>query len=281
MYKAIKCVVPVNKMKYQQAKALLKPFRETLSILIAKMDRIFLSGETISTFSPYKPSDLNSKLSARQLQTAYAQAKGAFDSWTALLQIEVRSLISNSSLDDHSKIVLYRINARQGWHKKQMTLPWIEKDGKLIPCKKIDKGHIMVDVSAEHLSLARTIVKRAKKQRRRPNLSKVNTLVMDAKVAKLESGKNSFPYWLKLSTMTKGRPIYLPLSANPFMEAEKAKGTMLNFVQVSFSENDTLSIAPVIEQADADERTDGRVIGLDWGITSLFGTSDGQLLGTM
>jgi putative transposase len=279
MHKAIKCVVPANNAKYQQVKSLLHPFRETLSALIVKMDRILLSGEQVSPFSPYKPEDLDSSLSARQVQTAYAQAKGSFDSWTTWLQNEVRSLITNSSLEEHTKIVLYRINVRKEWHKKYIELSWCEKDNVLIPCSPKTKNSKLIAVDNEHLILIRAIVKRAKKKRSRPNLLKVNTLVMDAKVAKLEVGSNSFPYWLKLSTLTKGKPVLLPLKSNPFMETEKQKGKILNFVQVSILES-VITVSPIIEIPDADDRIDGEIIGIDWGVTSLFATSDGQLLGT-
>jgi len=279
MHKAIKCVVPANHAKYQQVKSLLPPFRKTLSALIVNMDRTLLSGEQSSPFSPYKPEDIKSSLSARQLQTAYAQAKGSFDSWTAWLQNEVRSLITNSSLDEHTKIVLYRINKRKEWHKKYIELPWIEKDDVLIPCSPKTKGSELIAVDNEHLILIRSIVKHAKKLRSRPNLLEVKTLVMDAKVAKLEVGNNSFPYWLKLSTMTKGEPVLLPLKANPFLETEKAKGKMLNFVQVSILDN-AITVSPIIEQTDSVERTTGEAIGIDWGVTSLFATSNGQLLGS-
>ena len=279
MHKAIKCVVPANNAKYQQVKSLLHPFRETLSALIVKMDQTLLSGEQVSAFSPYKPEDLKSILSARQVQTAYAQAKGSFDSWTTWLQNEVRSLITNSTLEEHTKIVLYRINKRKEWHKKYIELSWCEKDNVLIPCSSKAKNSKLIAVDNEHLVLIRAIVKRAKKKRSRPNLLKVNTLVMDAKVAKLEVGSNSFPYWLKLSTLTKGKPVLLPLKANPFMEIEKQKGKMLNFVQVSILEN-AITVSPIIEIADADDRIAGEVIGIDWGVTSLFATSDGQLLGS-
>jgi len=279
MHKAIKCVVPANHAKYQQVKSLLTPFRKTLSALIVKMDHTLLSGEQPSSFSPYKPEDVKSSLSARQLQTAYAQAKGSFDSWTTWLQNEVRSLITNSSLDDQTKIVLYRINKRKEWYKKYIDLPWLEKDNMLIPCSLKTKNSKLIAVDNEHLILIRAIVKHAKKLRSRPNLLKVKTLVMDAKVAKLETGRNSFPYWLKLSTLTKGKPVLLPLKANPFLETEKSKGKMLNFVQVSILDN-ALTVSPIIEQADSAERTTGETIGIDWGITSLFATSDGQLLGS-
>ena len=279
MHKTIKCVVPANHGKYQQVISLLPPFRQAMSNLIVKMDQTLLSGEQLSPFSPYKPDDLNSGLSARQLQTAYAQAKGSFDSWTTLLQNVVRSLITNSSLDEHTKIVLYRINSRKDWYKKYIELPWVERDNVLIPCSSKTKDNQLIAVSSEHLILIRALVKRAKKLKSRPNLSKVKTLVMDAKVAKLETGGNSFPYWLKISTMIKGQPVLLPLKANPFLEAEKAKGKMLNFVQISFLQ-DAITISPIIEQADSAERTTGEIIGLDWGVTSLFATSGGQLLGS-
>jgi putative transposase len=218
-------------------------------------------------------------LSSRQLQTAYSQAKGSFESWLTHIQNEVRSFITYSSLDDHTKTILYRINARKEWYNKKLSLPWLKSKDGLVLCSKRNKNHIMKEVSDEHMKLIRALVKQAKKLRSRPNLLKVKTLVMDAKIAVLENGKNSFPYWLRLSTLTKGKPIYLPLTRNPFLEKEKNNGRMLNFVQLTFLDDNTITIAPIIEQENAQERKYGDILGLDWGVKSLFGTSDGQLLG--
>ena len=279
MFKAIKCVVPANETKFNQAKALLKPFRKTLSSLVTEMDKIILAGGRLTSFTSLKPTDINSSLSSRQLQTAYSQAKGSFESWLTHIQNEVRSFITYSALDEHTKTIFYRINARKEWYSKKLSLPWLKTKEGLVPCSKSSKNHVMVEVSEEHMKLIRAMAKQAKKIRGRPNLLKVKTLVMDAKVAVLESSNNSFPYWLKLSTLTKGKPIVLPLKKNPFLEQEKANGKMLNFVQITFVDDNTMTIAPVIEQENAQERKNGAVLGLDWGAKSLFGTSDGQLLG--
>jgi putative transposase len=57
---------------------------------------------------------------------------------------------------------------------------------------------------------------------------------LDSKVAGLskkeENGAKSFDYWIKMATLEKGKPIYMPLKANTY--AEKLEGEFLNYFQV-------------------------------------------------
>jgi putative transposase len=161
-----------------------------------------------------------------------------------------------------------------------LTLYWVEQDdGELVPASKKSKDSKEVEVEEEYLRMSRQLVKQARKLISIPELSKVNTMTLDVKVAILEEGKNSFPYWLKIATLQKGKPIYLPLKKNPFFEQQKSKGQLKKFVQLSITDKGKITISPVIEQADAEERTKGKSVGLDWGVTVLFATSEGQLLG--
>jgi putative transposase len=62
---------------------------------------------------------------------------------------------------------------------------------------------------------------------------------LDGKVTEIskkeKDGAKSFDYWLKISTLEKGKPVYIPLKAN--MYVEKIEGEFLNYCQVVEDDN--------------------------------------------
>ena len=80
----------------------------------------------------------------------------------------------------------------------------------------------------------RRLMKQARKRIRFPQLKQLKTLKLDEKVAILEASKNAthFEYFLKLSTLEKGKPIYLPLNRNPYLDECLMKGVRKPFVQL-------------------------------------------------
>jgi putative transposase len=209
----------------------------------------------------------------------------SFSSWIALLQDKIRDIIECSNLDDHTKHVLHRINIRKAWYKNDFKLLWSvnkDKNGNeiLISADKNSENTVSASVTYFEHKLMLHIIKHARKSCSRPDLRFIRTIKMDAKIAQLETGNNSFEYWLKLSTLEKNKPIYLPLKNNSWFKKKLEEGKLCNHVQVSFDEDySTITIAPVIEINKTEMRTEGEIIGLDWGVTALFGTSEGQLLG--
>jgi len=279
IYRAVRCASSANKGKTSQAQAIITPFRTALACFITNLDKDLQQGIAPSKFCKWKPDDFESSLSGRQFQNAYGQALESYKSWLALLEGKARSIIANSSLDEFTKTVLYRVNLYHNWYRPELELNWIRgKDGNLIPCRSDDPNKEVLAVSKEHLKLARLIVKRARQLIHRPNLLRVKTFKLNATVALLEQGHNSFNYWLKLSTMEKGKPIFLPLKNNPYLDRHLQTGRLLNNIQLKF-EGNSIFISPIIEQEAAEERGTGAVIGLDWGTCALFAASDGRLLG--
>lgn len=272
--------MPANHGKALAVVALLKPYRLTLAAMVVHIDKALLAGEPLPKYCP-STGLFDYGLSARQTQTAWTQARDACASWLGLVESAVRKLITDSNLDDATKTVLYRVNARHAWWAKSLYLSWLidPATGELVVCSAEDDGHVMLPVSDDDLALARALVKHARsRQARRPNLLMVTTLRLDAKVAQLEaSSDSSFPYWLKVATLNKGHPTYLPVKHNPYLD--KQAGVLLNVVQLHIGDNGALTVAPIVKQADAPLRTEGEVIGIDWGVYALFATSDGRLLG--
>ena len=167
---------------------------------------------------------IQTPLSARYVQCCYSQAYETYLSWTALLVDKVKTYLGLSSIDDvliNGQPLLttcYRINKDKLWYKKP-TLNWAyDSEGNLIVPTKENKAVIELEVPHEIMKFTRRLVKQARKSISLPDLSRVRTLKLDEKVAKLEVSNNAHhvDFWLKLSTLEKGKPVYIPLKNNPY-----------------------------------------------------------------
>ena len=218
-------------------------------------------------------------LSARYVQTCYNQVLGTYSSWLTKLEDMVRSiLVSSSIVDDHFLATCYRINKLHLWYHSSVDLNWHQtKDGDLLVPSKTHKANVTLPVSSDILFLMRKLIKRARKRICFPQLKRVKTLKLDEKVAVLEVSKNAshFDYFLKLSTLQKGKPIYLPLKRNPYLDECLKKGLRLPFVQVRLTDK-TCTISAIVGYDKAPLRPAIDSIGLDFGMVAMFTTSDGE-----
>ena len=218
-------------------------------------------------------------LSARYVQTCYKQTLEIHLSWLTKLEDVVRSLLGNSSIvDEFFLTTCYRINKLHLWHYSSVDLKWYQApDGKLVVPSKLHKANITLPVSSDILFFMRKLVKRARKCIRFPQLKRIKTLKLDEKVAVLEVSKKAthFDYFLKLSTIQKGKPIYLPLKRNLYLDERLKKGERLPFVQVRITDK-TCMISAIVGYDKAPLRPSTESIGLDFGMVSMFTTSDGE-----
>lgn len=284
LHKAIACVVPANHIKLERAKAVLAPYQKAMTFFIHHMNQQLLMGEDIVSHTSLKPADLQTPLSARYVQEAYTQSNAAFTSYLGWLTRKVRGLITDSSLNDDTKTLFYRLNIQQKWYKKTVDLDWdVTPDSELlVPISKTpQKGNIRISkaVDFKDLWLLRRMVKKAKQWLNLPNLSRVTTINLSAQTMELQPSGNSFAFWLNLATLEKGKRVLLPLAHNSYLEHELKKGKLNKQVQVKFKEDGTIVVSPIIEQETTKLRTKGKALGLDWGMVNLFTTSDGRRLG--
>ena len=218
-------------------------------------------------------------LSARYVQTCYKQTLETYSSWLTSLEDKVRSILVGSSIvDDHFLATCYRINKLHLWHHSSVELNWHQtKDGELLVPSKTYKANVTLPVSSDILFFMRKLIKRARKCIRFPQLKRVKTLKLDENVAVLEVSKNAshFDYFLKLSTLQKGKPIYLPLKRNPYLDDCLKKGERLPFVQVRLTDK-TCTISAIVGYDKAPLRSSTESIGLDFGMVAMFTTSDGE-----
>ena len=222
---------------------------------------------------------IQTPLSARYVQTCYKQTLEIHSSWLTKLEDVVRSLLGNSSIVDELILTTcYRINKSHLWHHSSIDLKWYQApDGQLLVPSKSHKANVTLPVSSDILFFMRKLIKRARKGIRFPQLKRIKTLKLDEKVAVLEVSKNAthFDYFLKLSTLQKGKPIYLPLKRNPYLDDCLKKGERLPFVQVRLTDK-TCIISAIVGYDKAPLRSSTESIGLDFGMVSMFTTSDGE-----
>jgi len=104
---------------------------------------------------------------------------------------------------------------------------------------------------------------------------------LDGKVVEIskkeKDGAKSFDYWLKISTLEKGKPVYIPLVANTY--AEKLEGEFLNYCQVVEDDDGNIEFRRIkqLKKKEYIPATDEIVI--DLGLNPLFATNKGDLFG--
>ena len=123
----------------------------------------------------------------------------------------------------------------------------------------------------------RRLVKQARKTISLPDLSKVRTLKLDSRLASLEMSKKAHhvEFWLKLSTLDKGKPVYIPLKNNPYYKKLLKTGEKVDFTQICLRDK-KLTVSPILAHDKVPLRTNEEELGLDFGLVTMFTTSNGE-----
>ena len=105
------------------------------------------------------------------------------------------------------------------------------------------------------------------------------TATLDATVCDVaESDRAKHDAWLEIRGF-KGTRIVLPVEKTDYFKAEMSKGKECSVTQLHLDRDGHLVIHRVVEKPNVPLREEGKDIGLDWGLTNLVATSEGQLLG--
>ena len=226
---------------------------------------------------------IKTQLSARYVQTCYTQTRESYLSWTQLLSDKVKNYLTLSSIDDTLidnqpfLTTCYIVNKLHQWYQKP-TLKWAyDENNNLVVPTKSNPAKVELPVPEEILKFLRRLVKQARKKISLPNLKNVSTLKLNQKVAQLDVTRNAthVNLWLKLSTLEKGKPIYIPLKNNSFYEQLLKTGVRLPSFQVCLKEG-KLTVAPILEHEKAKLRDNDKKIGIDFGMVTMFATSTGE-----
>lgn len=253
VYRAYRVTIYPNERKREQIIALNKQWRTALSYASHQWQLALLQQGTLP--KRLRTKDYPQYISQRQWDSVVTQAGGAIRSWVALRQEEFRSIVTHSFLNEHTKIALYRINKRAAWYQ----------------CRE--------DSTAR---LAHYIIKHLRKHTPMPSMKSCRTMSMDGKIAHVQEATHAtrFRWWVTVSTLTKGKPIRVPIMLNSRLEERLARGEQLaNHLQLRVNPDHTFVAYLMTTKPVAPARNKGTIVGLDWGLTSMFCTSEGQQLG--
>ena len=242
---------------------ILAPWQAGLAHIHRTVTRSRFDGDRFPKFMDAKPFASMSPLSQRQWRSVTNQALAATRSWEAIAKLGVGALITGSTLPDESRMWLYRINAWGAWWQKPGT-----KLGSTDEIAPPDSAY----------RLARHLIKQVSRAHTRPDLSRVRTMLMDGPIITVETSRtNTFAYWAKIATLTRGKPVLIPLASYSYLD--DAAGELRHYAQVRVSETSQVTVNLIKKTVLAPARTTGADIGLDWGLNHMFATSTGQLLG--
>jgi putative transposase len=189
-------------------------------------------------------------------------------SWLGNCERLFRQTVAASGVTGQVRKDLFYVNKSRGWY-----LP-VAGDDVAVTSQR--------SVPAETMWLARRIMKHVRARVGRPEMRRVRTMVMDGKIAGVESPHGGHgDYWVRIATLTAGRPVVVPLHAHRAFGDRLARpgATLANHCQVHVNSNGTVDYRLVIHTPQAPARSGGRDVGVDWGLSTLFATSDGHLHG--
>ncbi len=259
MIRAYKLDLKANQKKINTILEVAKEYRKTAEIVLnIQLNQLYKTAKFNKNF---KLNIENTKLSARYLQTLQYQIVSILESYLSNRENDFKDMVVNSNLDEEIKVKLLYINKYKKWF-----------------FDKVKMRGILID--KEILNLSRKIIKRTFKLNHFPN-TKYIQLQLDNKVAKIETkkenGAKNFDYWIKLSTLNKGKPVYLPLESNPYFES--IKGRLKNFCQITIDKSNIIGITLLKDVEKKEYKPKIEKIALDLGLSNLFATNLGDLFG--
>ncbi|MBU4403371.1 MAG: transposase [Actinobacteria bacterium] len=261
-----------NKNKTETIVAMFEPYRDfAQDIAGVQWNHFFATGR----FSKYIDNlhHIPSMLTERQKQTCRDQVVGILESFVSNRANDFKRIVFRSSSPEDVKLQLFYINKRHLWyHYGDIKMP-LFLDGERV------KGEFVL-IGSEVRNLARKIFARVLSRHRRPTYQGIN-LALDAKVASIlpreENKATEFDYWLKISTLDKGHPTYIPLQTNYYFE--DVDGELKNFCFVNLKDDGNMDFCLVKDKNRLPYRPMIDELSLDWGLCVMFATEFGDLYG--
>ncbi|QWK13352.1 MAG: transposase [Aquificota bacterium] len=263
-----------NKGKLEKVRRVLKEYRKTAEDISEYLWNQFFRFGRLPHRKSLNIKHIPSQLSERYKYVCLWQVYSILAGYIANIQRQFANIVFNSSLRREDKLILLALNNVKGWliYDNDEIEVYDRRDNGLE--KKI------VKVSEFHKKLAKKIFKHLLKKNRKPRFENIS-MHLDGKVVEIskkkENGAKSFDYWIKVATLEKGKPVYMPLRANTY--AEKVEGEFLNYCQVV--EDDTGNIEfRIVKQLKKREYIPlTEKVAIDLGLNPLIATNTGELMG--
>jgi transposase, IS605 OrfB family, central region len=263
-----------NKGKIKKVKNTLKEYRKTAKDISKFLwDAFFRTGK-LPHRKKINIKHIPSYLSERYKYVCLWQVYDVLSGYIAGIQYKFANIVFNSSLNKEDKLILLALNNVNGWlvyDKEEIEI--YERKGKDVEKKT-------VKVLEFHKKLARKIFKHLLSKNRKPRFNNIS-MHLDGKVVDISKKKENkaveFDYWLKIATLEKGKPIYIPLKANTY--AEKLEGEFLNYCQVVKDDDGNIEFRVVKELKKKEYIPLTDEIAIDLGLNPLFAINKGDLFG--
>ena len=255
--------------KKAQVLELIRAWRKGAVLLAHEQWRLFFETGLFDRFY-YNPNKFISVIgNSNRIQMCCRQVVSQLQCWISNRANEFRDTVKHSTLNNDIKHMLYTINRTRAWFFRGDVV--MKETGEIIPL--------------EIRKLARSIMRHIMSKHNRPDLSRIS-MPLDYRVANLKKPNKATQggkvgYWLKLSTMQKGKRINIPLLTYEYHE--KRKGRVIDGIQINERDGElTFGVVTDMSEACAKSRAeyDGHgTIALDFGLSTLFATNEDQLLG--
>lgn len=230
-------------------------------------------------------------LSQSYYQGCKARACEALSSYVALLHKKAISLLSHSSVRDANPDLyrqaqyLLKCQSRQVRYHKPTLITLQDDYGNVLQVPNI--WGKQEPITGEARTLYNQLLRQARKTTAFPSV-KAPRLVLDSRTGTLASAKSAgkFDHWLKIATLEKGKPLWLPLVLSRY--ASQAPGQFANSLELQFK-NGELCLS-LWKKATPEEyktwhssqgktsqrrRYPTRTVALDFGLCTLLASSEG------
>lgn len=313
MLRTYKLKHSINRGKQKKILTLLREYRRVSAEISNRQWKYFYENGRFN--KDVEVNSIKSELSQRYRQTAQYQVVAQLESYLGNRENDFKAYLKNSDFDQETKTKLYYINRYKKWFHQSV---------------KMQNREIEQDI----IKLSRRIIKNILKKNRKPNLKFCN-MALDGKVMQItangikkiqkskqlkdeneklilnksgnpkvktyieeqEIKKTSYDYWIKLSTLEKGKKIVLPITTNDYFEG--VKGEISNFIQINFQQDiekidgnisisnsttlnyDKYKISVCLIKNIQKEKYQPKIdkLALDLGLNNLFATNIGELYG--
>ena len=264
MHRALQVSCPLTKRKKDIIRRILTEYRKTAKEIASYQWFLFFTQGSFNRKANIK--HISSNLSERYKYTIqYHVVVPVLESFISNLKNRFAEIVKSSNLLEKTKRVLLYLNKNNEW--------LIRKSEKAIYVEHKNRAVFEYDITEEERLLAKKIFKHILSSWRRPKFNKIS-LILDGKTALIEEPEKAthFDRWIRLSTLEKGRPIYLPVKFSGYFE--ERGGRLTNLIQIS--EEGAVRIVKEIEKKEIVTDT---VIALDFGLENFLTTDRGDLLG--
>ncbi len=208
--------------------------------------------------------------SAARTQMLRRQVVGQLRSWMSNRANDFRDMVEASGLDDRTRHMLHAINVRQAWHSPDVVTFGAAKEA----------------VPNDVLRLARRILRAVTARHRRPSWAGLPVQLDQREVTLLSARRavqdGRVTHWLRIVAAGIGKACVPLVGTPPFLAR---RGPRANTVRISRDRDGVIAfgvITDITESCAASRqayvaRTE--TIALDFGLTRLFATDRGDLIG--